>query len=190
MCIHGNDFSDLHSRLTHSLTFPPSTMLNSTRQSSIGRGWQNGIRSLVRLAACTPAMTAVVNTGPFFPTTSPPTVSILDVTSGGRRTRLRAVAVRRVVACVINKVGGGESVVGARGVYKYSWSCMPYKVVRPQGSDSCKAGREGRGWTWWFVLVQFDVVWVYVCRWLMDEDQNTFLYIRGRLLLRCSGGVR
>ncbi len=45
---------------------PPRALATSIFTFDSGNGWQNGISSCVRLAASTPAMIAVSNTGPFF----------------------------------------------------------------------------------------------------------------------------
>jgi hypothetical protein len=42
-------------------------MLTVMSQLSMGRGWQKGIKSDVRLTAMVPATTAVANTGPLAP---------------------------------------------------------------------------------------------------------------------------
>lgn len=98
------------------MTLPSSTRFMSTLQSSIGRGWQKGIKSLVRFAACTPATMAVVKTGPFLLMTSPPAVSILAATSSGRRIRLLAVADLRVASCFERVIFCREGKAGfARG---------------------------------------------------------------------------
>ena len=67
-----------------------------TLQFSSPRGWQNGISSCVRLAAITPAMMAVWNTGPF--ALLKPLPRSASATLAGNNTRASATAVRLVTA--------------------------------------------------------------------------------------------
>src|SRR5258705_697275 len=75
-------------------SFPSGSM--SIWQFSMPSGWQNGIRSCVRFAAMTPAMTAVSMIGPF--SDANPGARRVFTISAGKRTRASAMAVRSVIA--------------------------------------------------------------------------------------------
>src|SRR3984893_1604315 len=79
----------------HVMTISPLRLSSiSIAHLSMGRGWQKGMRSCVRLAAMTPEMMAVSNTGPFF--VRWPLLRSAAATFGGKRTRASAVAMRCV----------------------------------------------------------------------------------------------
>src|SRR6202044_4166085 len=77
------------------------------RQFSRPSGWQNGIRSWVRLAPMTPATIAVSNTGPLGERS--PLSRSAAATAGGNCTRASAVALRSVAALPLT-----STIVGRR----------------------------------------------------------------------------
>src|SRR5882724_9197799 len=91
----------------HVMTISPLRVSSiSIAHLSMGRGWQKGMRSWVRLAAMTPEMIAVSNTGPFF--VRWPLLRSAAATLGGKRTRASAVATRCVTSFALTSTMVGR----------------------------------------------------------------------------------